>query len=283
MPRISTAFNNHYGIGDLACLAWLAEATRDTKDPITFFAHRGTRYDILKLMGQEVTDDPAGVGVCIYTAYQNELADSGRRSRLAYIADVLGIPYRFKRPTVRFSDEDLKWAREVRGDNGDDFIMLFPQTCWKPREWPSSYWVDLGWRLKNDNIHAAFFMGDKDERFTNTPKYFWGYSFGQLSALMSISQMVIGVDSGPAHVAGTVGVPTIALCGPTRPECVFAHMPDVIPMTAHEDPDCTGCHFKAPFRAACDQGCQMLFNLKPQIVYDEIRWQLDARRRRNQA
>lgn len=279
MPRISTALSQYYGIGDLVCLSWIAEATRGTADPITFYAQRGGRYDILKLMGQEVSDDPAGTGVCVYSAYQKELADGGSKPRLAYVTDVLGIPYRFQRPTVNWSEEDMRWARETKESLGEDVVMLFPQTAWEPRAWPSCYWVDLAWQLQSHKVSTVVFLSNQDKRYTNTPKYFWGFSFGQLAALMSLSQIVVGVDSGPAHVAGTVGVPTIILCGPTRPECVFGHMPDVIPLAAHDDPNCTGCHFKPPFRSACDQGCQMLYSLKPHVVVAEIAERLALQRR----
>lgn len=271
MPRISTALDEYYGIGDLTCLSWLAEAARDAKDPITFYAKRGTKHDILKLMGQEVSDETNGRGVCVFAAYQTEIKDGGRKPRLSYVADLLGIPYRVKRPTVRLSKEDLDWAEEnKRQIGGEDLVLVFPQTAWEPRAWPASYWTDLAWKLEEFNVRTAVFLSNEDKRYKNTPRFFWNFPWGRIAALMSLSKMVVGVDSGPAHIAGTIGIPTVALCGPTRPECVFSHMPNVIPLAAHDEPNCTGCHFKAPFRSACDQGCQMLYSLKPHVVAAEI-------------
>lgn len=279
MPRISTALSEYYGIGDLVCLSWIAEATRDMSDPVTFYAQRGGRYDILKLLGQEVTDDARGTGVCVHSAYQKELAEGGVKPRLAYMAEALELPYRFQRPKVHYSEKDMEWALDARQSlGGDELVMIFPQTAWETRAWPTCYWVDLSWKLKEHGLAIAVFLSNQDKRYTNTPRYFWGFSFGQLAALMTLSAVVVGVDSGPAHIAGTVGVPTLALCGPTRPECVFGHMPDVIPLVSHDDPNCTGCHFKAPFRSACDQGCQMLYSLKPQVVTEEVLSRVAARR-----
>lgn len=34
--------------------------------------------------------------------------------------------------------------------------------------------------------------------------------------------------------------------------------------------DCTGCHFQAPFRAACDQGCMSLYRLFPDEVLGRV-------------
>jgi ADP-heptose:LPS heptosyltransferase len=78
--------------------------------------------------------------------------------------------------------------------------------------------------------------------------------------------VVVGNDSFPAHLAGTVGVPTLALMGPTVAS-VFAHLPDV-ECLASNGVDCTGCHFRKPFRAACDQGCMSLYRLFPDDVLD---------------
>jgi hypothetical protein len=58
------------------------------------------------------------------------------------------------------------------------------------------------------------------------------------------------------------------LMGPTRPT-VFAHAP-AVECLASDAIECTGCHFSAPFRAACDQGCQSLFRLDPDVVLRRV-------------
>jgi hypothetical protein len=104
----------------------------------------------------------------------------------------------------------------------------------------------------------------------------WGFDLNQIAALMSLAKIVVGNDSGPAHLAGTIGVPTIVTCGPTRSDCVFGHIPEIIPLTNDEPPLCAGCHFKPPFRAACDQGCQALYALKPHTVLGRVVSELAA-------
>ncbi len=44
------------------------------------------------------------------------------------------------------------------------------------------------------------------------------WSLGQVAALLHHSSMYLGNDSGISHLAGALGVPGIALFGPTRPE-----------------------------------------------------------------
>lgn len=271
MPRINTDLDKYYGIGDLACLAWIAGGTRGTADPMTFHAKPGTKFSVLELLGQEVAHLPEDAGTCVYQAYENELKDRGKKRRVDYVREVLGIDTPLVRPTIRVPADDLAWARQTQAEiGGDELVLIFPQTHWTPREWPACYWSDLGWQLAERNVPTLVMLSHEDRRYTNMPRFFWGFPLTKVVALMSTAAMVVAVDSGPAHLAATMGVPTIVLMGPTRPECVFGHVPDVMALASQELPNCAGCHFGPPFRAACDQGCQMLYALRPYTVLAKI-------------
>jgi ADP-heptose:LPS heptosyltransferase len=92
---------------------------------------------------------------------------------------------------------------------------------------------------------------------------------------MKRAAVVVGSDSFPAHPGGTLAVPTLALMGPTR-KTVFSHCPEVECMYTNRI-DCAGCHFRAPFRAACDQGCMALYRLYPDDVLQRIWKKLQGR------
>jgi ADP-heptose:LPS heptosyltransferase len=145
-------------------------------------------------------------------------------------------------------------------------VLLFPQAEWQPRTWPPAYWVDLAWLLHDSRVSAAIMLASRDERFFNVPLYFYGCALGDVAALISRVELVVGNDSFPAHLAGTLGTRTLALMGPTRAACVFGHIPEVVPLAADE-PGCAGCHFSPPYRPACDQGCQALHLLTPATVF----------------
>jgi heptosyltransferase-3 len=52
-----------------------------------------------------------------------------------------------------------------------------------------------------------------------TPRFFDGdLSLGQIAALSAESDGYFGVDTAPMHMAAAVGVPVLALFGPTNPE-----------------------------------------------------------------
>lgn len=271
MPRINTTIGDGYiGIGDMVSLAWIAEGARELSDPISFYA-KGSNYTVLKLLNQDVTDQPSGTGMALSAAYKNELADGGAKLRLDYVRDLLGIRTPYKRPKLRIPPDALEWAINTRQGFGDkDLVLLFPQTLWQSRAWPAACWIDLAWWLNERNVSAVTMLVNEDKQFTNTPRYMWGFDLAKVAALMSLAKMVVGNDSGPVHISGTMGVPTMVTCGPTRPACVFGHIPEVTALTNEEPPHCAGCHFQPPFRAACDQGCQALFALKPHAVLARI-------------
>ena len=250
------------GLGDVVMWAWLAEGSSAGPDPLTF--HRTQNLDLTGLLGLRVDSEPGGLS--LDDAFQVEVADGCQKPRLDYIRQFLGITAPIARPALHISTEDQAWADGLAAEAGSPLVLLFPQSAWKPREWPANYWVDLAWKLKRAGVPTVVMMQGDDARFHNTPNWRYGTPIPRVAALMARAALVIGNDSFPAHLAGTVGVRTLALMGPTTAG-VFAHMPDV-ECLASNGLDCTGCHFRQPFRAACDQGCMSLYRLFPDDVLD---------------
>lgn len=278
VPTIDMMRSVHWrGVGDTVGLAWLAEATRNERDPLSFYADRGSKYDtVLRLMCQEVTDDPGAPDLwLIPDSYGPEIRDGAKKLRLDYLRDQWGLKTGIARPKVRIPEDSLEWAARVVKEYGGRPVLLFPQTDWAVRQWPTCYWVDLAWQLNNRGIPSLILLGHDEKQYENTPRRIWGHSFNHVAALMSMSSLVVGNDSGPAHLSGTIGMPTIALLGFTRGECVFGHLPEVIQLASDEPPGCAGCHCGHPYRAACDIACQSLHTLWPHVVLARILLELD--------
>ena len=92
-----------------------------------------------------------------------------------------------------------------------------------------------------------------------------GKSWNYIAAAIQASRLVIGNDSGPAHLAGTIGTPTVAVQGATT-ERIYAHIPEVISYRK-KALGCAGCHCLPPdFRASCDSGCLELYRTFPEEV-----------------
>ena len=97
---------------------------------------------------------------------------------------------------------------------------------------------------------------------------YYRYDLRALADLYRSAQLVVSNDSFPAHFAGTLGIKTLALCGPTQATC-FTHIPEVTAVYTGVA-KCAGCHFGHPFRNVCDIGCQALYSLLPCHVLEAI-------------
>lgn len=252
------------GLGDIVMLAWLVEGSKSGPTPLRF--HRKSNLELMELLGLEVDSEPGGI--VMDEVYQVEMDDRCSRPRLEYIRDFLGITTPLARPNLTISAEDEAWADQLAAEKAGALVLLFPQSAWKPREWPANYWVDVAWKLKRAGVRVEVLLQGEDARFQNTPSYRWNLPLPRVAALMKRASLVVGNDSFPVHLAGTVGVPALALMGPTK-STVFAHAPSVECMFG-AGLECTGCHFRSPFRAACDQGCISLYRLFPDEVFARI-------------
>jgi hypothetical protein len=272
--RLNTEDGGNYRPkGDMILLAWLAEAARGSAEPISFYASRKRHYNLLTMLGQDVSDDPTTPSVFLGNGYYvAEIKERGARMRVDYVREDLGIKTGYKRPRVHLAGEELDWARQTRRQlGGEPLVLLFPQTDFFMRSWPAVYWIELSWLLEQQGARVAVMLRDEDQLYTNNvPSLFVGCSLMKVAALMSLAAMVVGNDSGAAHLSGTIGIPVLALVGSSRPYCAFGHIPDVIPLSSEEPPGCAGCHYGTPYRAACDLACQSLYSLWPRVVLRRI-------------
>lgn len=131
----------------------------------------------------------------------------------------------------------------VPSPHPDRTVLLFPQTHGPQRRWPISYWIDLAHLLQQRGLNPALVLQERDPRLeARVPFWIAGLSHPDLFALIAGARLVISSDSGSAHVAGTLGVKTLVLAGPTgRP--TYAHLPEVDVMH-RESPECSGCHYR---------------------------------------
>ena len=237
------------GLGDAVTWAWLANGSV----PLSFWAE-GRNREMLEFLGCRMADSPEG-SIDPHDAYGKELGERCGRPRAVIWSEFLGIPCEPKRPEFKLNQVGYLPRR----------VLLCPNTHFKPREWPPAYWMDLNWKLRDANVDVVWLMehqNDLNQYSQRGPSMaYYGLSMRDCAALMSSAAVVVANDSMPAHLAGTVGRPTLAMMGPTHRN-VFWHMPDVMPMHS-EIVDCAGCHFGQPFRASCDMMCGALATLLP--------------------
>ncbi len=138
-------------------------------------------------------------------------------------------------------------------------IGIHPGVSWPERTWEWFKWDRLAVRLIRDFGAGVVALGRSPD-FAPVP---WpgslnlidGLELRELMALVSELDLLVGIDSGPIHIAAALGVPAVGIFGCVDPaarnpfESLF--VPVVNPL------ECLGCHHRRPapsLVARCETG-----------------------------
>jgi heptosyltransferase-2 len=116
--------------------------------------------------------------------------------------------------------------RLLRGEGiaeGETLVGLVPGTVWPTKKWPVDHFVELAGRMSALPGVRVLILGGPDERAEG--ELFTGIegvvnlagrtTLAQLPALLEACDIVVAGDTGPLHAAMALGVPVVALFGPT--------------------------------------------------------------------
>jgi len=146
------------------------------------------------------------------------------------LLDKFEIKYLDKIPKVYFNDEDTLFSDNFIKSNIKNSekvsVAIHPGSGSKQKCWPIEYFADLITWLR-DEMRANVFVvsGPADYKIVERLKLKLKGSFfivenlalPHLAAVIKRCNLFIGNDSGITHLAAAVGVPTIAIFGPTNP------------------------------------------------------------------
>lgn len=123
--------------------------------------------------------------------------------------------------------QDRAWAAQWLARHQiaapDRLVAIHPGSGGEAKLWIASRWAEIADALHERGLTVVL-TGGPDERelvtsiaqaMTRPPLTMVGEAtLGQLAALYACCALVMGVDSGPLHLAVSTGVPTLALFGP---------------------------------------------------------------------
>jgi heptosyltransferase-1 len=175
---------------------------------------------------------------------------------------------------VASCSEALRRARKFLTEAGiqdrDRVVYANPAARWATKMWTIDAWAQLADMLITEAGAAVVFSGSPDDvphinaitkQMMERPVVAAGQlSLSEAVALVETSDVYVGVDSGPMHIAAFVGTPVVALFGPTDPEKVGPYG------TGHrvirrEDLDCLACRKRSCENRHC------LESIPPETVY----------------
>lgn len=259
------------GVGDITLHAYHAEGYKSMGHKCRFYTTNPSRRALIEALGQETTENSTLAivtgGKAGHLKYENEV-DKGRTPRAKLWSSRLPFHPPVIAPTPVISEAAMLKAtavvNELKGDK--PLVLLFPFAEWNPRQWPLNYWLDLAWTLNHHGVKTLALANAEREHLMKTfPYYNATLSWVEVMGVMSLSEMVVSNDSGPAHLGGVMNVDTLALVGPTTN--TFGHAKSVEEVKTGLL-ECVGCHFDAKrgFRAGCDVACQALMLTLPEAV-----------------
>lgn len=104
-------------------------------------------------------------------------------------------------------------------------VVVSPGTTWSTKFWPTSMYAELAGRLASSGCEvvaawagpAESDMADEIAAAGSGVHKAPPTSLMELRGLLQRSDLLVANDSGPMHIAVAVGIPTLALFGPTDP------------------------------------------------------------------
>jgi len=221
----------------LAKLGLIAELRRKKFD-IVFLLHRSwTRAFLVFLAGipQRVGYDAKGRGVFLTHKVVPLKEPVHRRDYYLNVIESFGVKVQDRRTRLSVdpeSQEEIQTTLSRKGIKPEDFlVVIHPGANWDLKRWPLENFARLIQQLMLAGDKKVVIPGSsKDEPLVREiishramnrlrPVVLTGQTnLKQLIALMKRANLVISSDSGPLHVATSVGTAVIGLFGPTRPE-----------------------------------------------------------------
>lgn len=136
----------------------------------------------------------------------------------------IGVQPALEERKVRFTPGAAAEARAATLVGDRAFVHVHPASRWRFKCWPAAKWAELIDRLAAEGAAIALTAAPDEKalveeivRETKAPvlNLAGQLSLKELGAVIARARLFIGVDSMPMHLAGAMGVPTVALFGPS--------------------------------------------------------------------
>ncbi|MCM3873072.1 MAG: lipopolysaccharide heptosyltransferase II [Pyrinomonadaceae bacterium] len=175
---------------------------------------------------------------------------------------------------------DLLRAEGVRA--GHALVALCPGSInSRAKRWPTERYAALADSLIGELDAEVLLIGSPEElevsqevrqKMRNRPVMLTGKtSLAQVAAVLSLVDLLITNDTGPAHIASALGRPTLVIFGPTNPLTTrpFSTVAEIV----RQPPDCAPCMLRD-----CPIDHRCMTAISPQDVFDRARLLLEGKR-----
>ncbi len=157
-------------------------------------------------------------------------------------------------PQFQLSVSDIrkKSAQLLLKNNGVDltkklFVFCPGSTNSRAKRWQTNSYAELNDKIQNNLNANVILIGSQDEfdvsaevaeKSKTKPIVLTGKtSLAEVTAILSVCDLLVSNDTGPAHISAALGTKTIALFGPTNPLTTSPLNAEII----RKDVECSPC------------------------------------------
>ena len=156
------------------------------------------------------------------------------------------------------------------------FVCFHLGANWEPKRWPPRYFAELAKLIHAEQALPIVVTGSANDQplweemktkvgIARVVSLMGQTSLDSLAALYSQASFVVSGDSGPMHIAASVGVPVVALFGPTNPALTGPRgKGDALVLSFVPQ------GFSAPFFGEASLAQSWLENISPRQVFEAI-------------
>lgn len=152
-----------------------------------------------------------------------------RKEKHLKVLSGLGMPTDNAPFSISFNRDDKLQVNSVLNELGilpdDDMVAIAPGAKSHIKRWMTTGFVRLSDRLNKEAGFKVILIGDENDRSINDEIEGVGLkevynltgrtNIRELAYLLSLCRLLISNDSAPLHIAGAIGLPTVAIFGPT--------------------------------------------------------------------
>ena len=141
-------------------------------------------------------------------------------------SSAVGYPLDYAPPIFPSDPAQEEWAeRFLKNVGRGPLAIINPGAGWGAKCWPAESFATVARTLHDRGLQVLINHGPGEEDLAEAVRRASGNSahllkvpVGELIAITRRARLFIGGDTGPMHLAAALGVPVVALFGPTPPE-----------------------------------------------------------------
>jgi heptosyltransferase-1 len=165
----------------------------------------------------------------------------------------------------------------IKSEASAKIVVIHPGPTWKVKEWPMAYWQSLVNGLRKSASVRIFQIGAHRHvtlgaieavALQGVESLVEKLSLEDIAALLTVTNLFIGIDSGMIHMAGAADTSSIGIFGPTDPARILRY-PGAVGLS-HPLP-CSFCHHRQPrlhYQSGCPHDIACMTRLRPETVLE---------------